>query len=165
MRVRIGERHFDQQASGRLRAGGDAGVVGVRDCPGDGQAKTESLAPACAVGAEPPEGLEELAGAAGQNPVMRGTERVDGGAWIGQGNLADDRCRASGVRSSCEALAMKWRRAAKDASRRASSPSKVSPSSLSFRDAAPRVSCRLWAHRRGVVRSVGFAQITAGAAR
>ena len=41
------------------------------------------------------------------------------------------RWRASGVRSSCEALAMNWRWARNDASSRASSPSKVSPSSLS----------------------------------
>ncbi len=40
------------------------------------------------------------------------------------------RCRASGVRSSWEALAMNWRWALKATSSRASSPSKVSPSSL-----------------------------------
>jgi len=55
------------------------------------------------------------------------------------------RCLASGVRSSCEALATNWRWALNDASSRASSPSKVSPSSLSSSSGPPRASrsCRL----------------------
>jgi hypothetical protein len=47
--MRIGEGHFDQQPAFWLRAGGDAGAVGVGDGPGDGQAKAEAFAAAGAV--------------------------------------------------------------------------------------------------------------------
>ena len=45
----IGKGHFDQQAAFRLRAGDNAGAVGVCDGLHDGQAEAEAFAAVCAV--------------------------------------------------------------------------------------------------------------------